>query len=507
MKKFCVIALLALTVALSSAESYQELMDQAKKAESENKLVTALGLYYDASFMPDSEKDAEIRFEEISNALKTGKPGLSEDDDIFSVNDKWIELRKDFRSYFLNNCPWTLYFYNKFERVNLNTDTKTADYRIEYLSAISKKYKIIKSIIEEGSPKEASDKVPLIIEGSLRVKDLTSAPTWSKEWYETLDKKLEEIYDVHKIPFYFEHEYKYGSKEQQYYFYRVSNTDLSDENITFEDLVGIINDSEAFNWVSPDFYPINRKFLYVTIGLFEGNSLVYEVPYIRIESKDLTSDGNFYINGGYYYNLSFIENDTSGKKSLLLKNIPQDVANKIEKNLISYSITESYIPYGFYDVKDTNKKIPMKLGYVKRFDSNFKVNNPDRMYHQWERLHAEQEQGLDVRTYVYKTNVFGNASELIKVFYSSDKDNAKRIIENYSSSGWKCLWKNYDSDFNNQFEEIKKNLDLLGYAENFWVEEDLNKVKINISLNKLMSLNFSPETKDLILKKQGSVSE
>ena len=117
MKKNGIIAILLLAANLSFAQSYQELMNQAKTAEENNKLITALGMYYDAAHTSDAETEAEKRFTEIKTVLESGKPDLSEDEDIFTKNEKWIDLRKDFVRYFTNNCPWTFYFSSDFERV------------------------------------------------------------------------------------------------------------------------------------------------------------------------------------------------------------------------------------------------------------------------------------------------------------------------------------------------------------------------------------------------------
>lgn len=470
MKKNGIIAILLLAANLSFAQSYQELMNQAKTAEENNKLITALGIYYDAAHANDAEPEAEKRFAEIKYALESGKPDLSENEDIFTLNEKWIELRKDFINYFNNNCPWTFYFYNDFERVKLNAENKTADYKIYYLSGISRKYILIEDIINKGSPENTKNAIPL--NGmKVSIQELTDARTWSKEWYDTLDRKIEELNRELPYKYYFGQEYKYGSKEQQYFYSVVNKTNFPSNDPTLEDFLNVVNNYEAYQWVDPSIYPVATMGLYVTIGLYDGDTLIYEIPDIFLEGYSL--DNAIYSTGDQWY----IQNEKSYCKSITLSNIPQNIVNKIEKKAIQYKIIKSFIPYGFYAYTNNSNIISMKMGQIGELQwesvpgsyNKLSAENLDIIY----KPHRAVSKTDEYIIFAYKTNIFGEITYVYRdVNGSYDKRDAKKIVSELATQDWELL-KDYTEDYFKQ-DFYKEHPELIKYT---WTEEELNNKK------------------------------
>ena len=466
MKKIGVFTALLLIAHMLFAQSYEELMNQAKKAEAENKWATALGLYYDAVRINNEKPEAENRFAEIKEALKSGKPGLSLEEDIFTLNEKWIEVRKDFVTYFMNNCPWTFYFNNEFERVNLNTETKKADYKVYYTSRVSRKYQLLENIINAGSTEEAKEALPFYgDETRINIKSLTKTKTWSKEWYDELSSAVEKLNKNSAHKYYFGQEYKYGSKEQQYFFNVVNKTNFSKTDPSFEDILEVLNDYDAYSWVNLSVPPIATVCVFVTIGLYENDALIYEIPDILLSGCSLGRCGD---KGERIEEIR--KNDC---ESIKLKNIPQNIANKIEKKSIQYKILKAYIPYGFYVVTDDSKKISMKVGKTGNFEAfnsygDLTAKNLDRMYKKYESLEKDSPSNLSSIS-VYKTNAFGEITYLLGFldYRHFNKKDAEKTAKEYCAQGWELL-KDSNEDYFKSFPNA---------TSLFWTEDDLNNKK------------------------------
>ena len=471
MKKIIIITSLLLVVGMGTAQSYQEFMNQAKGAEQDNKLVTALGMYYDAAHTQDAEPEAEMRFTEIKNVLERGKPDLSQNEDIFTKNEKWISLRKDFISYFTSNCPWTFYFNNDFERTNLNSDNKTADYKIYYTSRVSKKYRIIEEIINKGSPEEAKNEVAFNGSGTgINIKELTNAKTWSKEWYDTLDEKISKLNSESPYKYYLGQEYKYGSKEQEYFYSVVNKTDFTRKDPTIEDFLKIVNDYEAYQWLNLSVPPMSSVGVFVTIGLYDGDTLLYEIPDILLSgcSFDLTTENTKYIE----------EDRKTNCKSISIQNIPQDIVNKIEQKVVKFKIIKSFIPCGFYAYTDKSEMIPMKMGQIGDLKweqpyhgsySDVSAENLDKIYKAYERLSDNREYSINV----YKTNAFGEITYILRMERRNyDKRDAKKVVSELRTQGWELL-KDYTEDYFKQdfYKEYPERI------TDTWTEEELNNKK------------------------------
>lgn len=503
MKKIIIISLLLFITGVVSAQSYQEYMNQAKEAEQNNKLATALGMYYDAAHTSDAELEAENRFTEIKTVLESGKPDLAQDEDIFTKNEKWIDLRKDFISYFTNNCPWTFYFSSDFERVKLNPENKTADYKVYYTSRISKKYRLIEDIINKGSPEEAKKKIPINGSGTeINIKELTNAKTWSKEWYDILDEKIEKLNTESPYKYYLGQEYQYGSKEQQYFYSVVNKTDFSTKDPTFEDFLKIVNDNEAYQWVNLSVPPMASIGMFVTLGLYEGNTLLYEIPNVMVKgcSFNRTTENEEFIT----------EDRKQDCKSISILNIPHDIVNKIENKAVRYEVIKSFIPYGFYAFTNNSEIISMKMGKtgdlrwegISGTYSDVSAKNLDKTYQDFEtlknykkeiknknisgnQLSSADRYKFDSFLSVYKTNSFGEITELLlsNNMKQFDKKDAKKIVTEFNSQGWEVL-KDYNEDFFNQLpmdsdlwpeERLKKYKKT--FNESYWTEEELNNKK------------------------------
>lgn len=504
MKKIGIITILLLATNLTFTQSYQELMNQAKTAEENNKLITALGMYYDAAHTSDAESEAENRFMEIKNVLESGKSDLAQDEDIFTKNEKWIDLRKDFVRYFTNNCPWTFYFSSDFERVKLNTENKTADYKVYYTSRVSKKYRLLEEIINKGSPEEAKMQIPLNGSGTeINVKELTNAKTWSKEWYDNLDEKIAKLNSESPYRYYLEQKYKYGSTEQQYFYSVVNKTDFSKKDPTLEDFLKVVNDYEAYQWVNLFVPPIASVGLYVTISLYDGDTLLYEFPDVFLSgcSFGRTTEDKEYIE----------EDRKENCKSINISNIPQEIVNKIEKKTVQYKVTKSFIPCGFYTYTNDSEVMSMKMGkigdltweHIPGSYADVSAKNLDKTYKQFETIKTNDKETIknkkisgnqltlsdmfkyDAILSVYKTNSFGEIIELLLSNNSKyyDKKEAKKIVEEFNSQGWELL-DSYSEDFFNilptgseLWSEERINQYKKSYNESYWTKEEINNKK------------------------------
>lgn len=133
MKKILSIVFTLLIVSSSFAQSakYKELFEKAQKYEQEKKWVYALGTYYDAMETEQTENalPAYKAFEKLANTIKNGKPGYGEFDD-FSLYDEWIRLLQEFESYWTEYCPHEFNVV-KIEKAALNSEKKTADYKLK----------------------------------------------------------------------------------------------------------------------------------------------------------------------------------------------------------------------------------------------------------------------------------------------------------------------------------------------------------------------------------------
>lgn len=136
--------------AFGQSAKYTELLNKAKKYDSEKNYAYALGYYYDA-VREDvrNSKEAYDRFIEIENVLKDGKPGFDEYDD-FSIYDGWVSLLKNAEKY------WTEHAYEiyrcdfKLSQKNLDMETRTANYLITVTYNENRKYKRIIKAMTDG---------------------------------------------------------------------------------------------------------------------------------------------------------------------------------------------------------------------------------------------------------------------------------------------------------------------------------------------------------------------
>ncbi len=141
----------------SKLEKYNIILKNASEAEKQNKLVTALALYWDAmeELKSYEAEEAYMSFEHLSQAIKAGNPGL----DVYSDANRakgWDNLLQDYEQYWQNNS--TIYFV--FSQLNKGAD-KTEPYTLKINTADSKKYITLKSIITEGYNKAFKKSVDL----------------------------------------------------------------------------------------------------------------------------------------------------------------------------------------------------------------------------------------------------------------------------------------------------------------------------------------------------------
>lgn len=493
MKKFISVLIISNIITLCFSQTYQDLMQKAKNAENENNWISALGYYYDAAHSSEAQPDAENRYIEIKKAIENGKPGLSGEDDIFETDNKWDALETDFITYFTENCPWSIYLCNEFERVKLNKENKTVDYKIYYLTGVNKKYRLIREIFQKGTPHK-KELYPNINKQIKSKKDV-----WSKEWYDDMSKKVEQFYKTTALAYYYAIPYKYGSKEQKYLYAKAKNIDLSKEHESFEELINTgLNIYEAYSWTSNELYPMSTTGFCANVKLYENTECIYELKDVSIDCDKkidpFYDEYGFKNNFEYYNNTPYLENTKDYCKSILLKNIPQSIVNKIEAGKIKITLDNAYIPYGFQAIPNESGRIPMNLGYIgtatpaqnvcSSWDDGYQAHNKDIRFRINEvydlKSYAEElpesyfsrNEAVDL----YQTNIF---DEIISImahtrYRNIDKKTAQKIIAEIKIKGW-YPFENNQEDYFIKKRDIYSNLPSPDF---FWTEETLNNKKI-----------------------------
>lgn len=502
MKKLFTIVIISSLITFLSAQSYQEFIQKAKKAEQENKWISALGYYYDAAHSSEAQPDTENRYIEIKKAIENGKPGLNGEDDIFETDNKWDALETDFITYFTENCPWSIYLCNEFERVKLNKENKTADYKIYYLTGVNKKYRLIREIFQKGTPHK-TELYPNINEQIKSKKDV-----WSKEWYDDMSKKVEQFYKTTALAYYYAIPYKYGSKEQKYLYAITKKIDLSKEPESFEELINTgLNAFVAYSWTSNELYPMSTTGICANVKLYENTECIYELKDVFIDCKKIApfyDEYDFTNNFEYYNNTPYLENTKDYCKSILLKNIPQSIVNKIEAGKIKITLDNAYIPYGFQAIPNESGRIPMNLGYMgtatpaqnvcSGWDDGYQAHNKD--------IRFRINEVYDLKSYaeelpesyfsrneavVYQTNIFDEiisiracvsirtSTHSYNIDNNIDKKTAKRITKEMKNKGWNPL-KNGSEDYFTKSCYANAN-GVLPSSVRYWTEESLDNKK------------------------------
>lgn len=152
MKKIITVLLLA-CLSYLFAESYEELFTKAQQYENNKQYVHALGTYYDAIELEKSAKAASAmnKFYELSEVIKSGKPGYGDFDE-FDLYENWVLLLREYDSYIVENPPISIQI-QEIKRVNVDLENKTADYQISSsLNRINQKSSIIENVICTGCP-------------------------------------------------------------------------------------------------------------------------------------------------------------------------------------------------------------------------------------------------------------------------------------------------------------------------------------------------------------------
>ncbi len=153
MKKIITVLLLA-CISYLFAESYEELFTKAQEYENNKQWVHALGTYYDAIELEKSEKAASAmnKFYELSEVIKSGKPGYGDFDE-FDLYENWVLLLREYDSYIVENPPISIQI-QEIKRVNVDLENKTADYEMKYsINRSNQKSRILKDAIYKGCPK------------------------------------------------------------------------------------------------------------------------------------------------------------------------------------------------------------------------------------------------------------------------------------------------------------------------------------------------------------------
>ena len=142
--------LLSLSVAIHS-KTYEELLQAGKNYETKKEWFYALGAYYDAMKLSDNPEEAKQKYTELSECIKSGKPGYGEFD-VFTLHDEWVNLIKNAERFFTERFPYKISV-GELEMYDADYNKKTAGYTIDLKIEQTELYKNARDIIQDGSKK------------------------------------------------------------------------------------------------------------------------------------------------------------------------------------------------------------------------------------------------------------------------------------------------------------------------------------------------------------------
>ena len=151
MRKFLIIILSLLLTSISYAKSYDEFIQEAEQYENKKEWFYALGAYYNAMKVSDNSDVAQQKYTELSDCIKSGKPGFGEFN-VFSMHDEWVNLIKNAEKYFTETFPYMI-SYDTLEMDSANYEKKTANYKLGLTVNQSEFYENAREILKNGYEK------------------------------------------------------------------------------------------------------------------------------------------------------------------------------------------------------------------------------------------------------------------------------------------------------------------------------------------------------------------
>lgn len=136
-------------------ESYEQLMQKASDYEKQDKIVYALGTYYDAVIAGTTlqeTRDALLKYQAISEILSNGNPGFGEYDD-FTYYDGWKKTMKEYELYSAEKKIPFIGVIQSVSKGPLNYENKTASYNLGYYIPENHKFFEMDNIINTGYSK------------------------------------------------------------------------------------------------------------------------------------------------------------------------------------------------------------------------------------------------------------------------------------------------------------------------------------------------------------------
>ncbi|MGN0750662.1 MAG: cell envelope integrity protein TolA [Treponema sp.] len=136
-------------------ESYEQLMQKASDYEKQDKIVYALGTYYDAVIAGTTlqeTRDALLKYQSISEILSNGNPGFGEYDD-FTYYDGWKKTMKEYELYSAEKILPFIGVIQSVSKGPLNYENKTASYNLGYYIPENHKFFEMDNIINTGYSK------------------------------------------------------------------------------------------------------------------------------------------------------------------------------------------------------------------------------------------------------------------------------------------------------------------------------------------------------------------
>lgn len=353
MRKFLIIILSLLLTSISYAKSYDEFIQEAEQYENKKEWFYALGAYYNAMKFSDNSDVALQKYTELSDCIKSGKPGFGEFN-VFSMHDEWVNLIKNAEKYFTETFPYMI-SYDTLEMDSANYEKKTANYKLGLTVNQSEFYKNAREILKNGYEKTnhsdwkdlesdykslwfISDGFAMILHSSWDGSLTSSLDFYRKSVYST---KQEKINKVSEYPILQNEATSVYQKE------KIALTYLS------APIVPLYKSLSRISGISVCEVPAFAACFSETMTTYNGQdySVPLAVPYFKIGKQtcyDLKlgvydENDNLIVEG----NRQTICTDSF---SYIFTNIPQDKLSALDSKKYTIKILGIWLNYGVYDI-------------------------------------------------------------------------------------------------------------------------------------------------------------
>ena len=483
MRKFLIIILCLLLTSISYAKSYDEFIQEAEQYENKKEWFYALGAYYNAMKVSDNSDVAHQKYTELSDCIKSGKPGFGEFN-VFSMHDEWVNLIKNAEKYFTETFPYMI-SYDTLEMDSANYEKKTANYKLGLTVNQSDFYKNTREILKNGYEKtnhsdwkdlEAdykslwfiSDGFAMILHSSWDGSLTSSIDFYRKSVYSTKQEKINKV-----------SEYPILQKEATsvYQKDKIALTYLS------APIVPLYKSLSRISGISICEVPAFAACFSETMTTYNGHdySVPLAVPYFEV-GKQTCYDLKL---GIYDDNDNLLTEGTrqticTDSFSYIFTNIPQDILSALDSKKYTIKVLGIWLNYGVYDISlmtDDDLKNNTIRGIVKPLpDIKIESENVEfldkAILEEQKRLAKEAEAKIKADKLAAKQKEWDDFILELKNQYNSYNDlfnQAKEYSENFAERSGTGIKLTLGSWFNGNYWDYRRQGDC------FTVDEVMKK--------------------------------